>query len=57
MVSSIQAILDALPQHGTAISVSGQVQVNKSLDTDPQLQAAASPRVLRSGQLRRYPSL
>jgi hypothetical protein len=27
---------------------------NKSLDTDTQLKAAASPRVLRSGQLRRY---
>jgi len=27
---------------------------NISLDTDPQLQAAASPQVLRSGQLRRY---
>jgi len=26
---------------------------NKSLDTETQLQAAASPRVLRSGQLRR----
>ena len=27
---------------------------NWSLDTDPQLQAAASPQVLRSGQLQRY---
>jgi hypothetical protein len=29
---------------------------NWSLDTDPQLQEAASPQVLRSGQLQRYTS-
>jgi hypothetical protein len=27
---------------------------NWSLDTEPQLQEAAPPQVLRSGQLRRY---
>jgi hypothetical protein len=29
---------------------------NWSVDTDPQLQEAASPRVLRSGHLQRYAS-
>jgi hypothetical protein len=56
MVSSIQAILDASPQDGTAIFVSGPVQVSSSLDSDPQPQEAASRQVLRSGQLQRYAS-
>lgn len=30
------------------------MRVNRSLDTETQLQVAASPRVLRSGQLQRY---
>jgi len=30
--------------------------VNKSLDTETHLQAAAWPRVVRSGQLQRYAS-
>ena len=30
---------------------------NMSLDTDPQQQEAASPQVLRSGQLRRWAAL
>jgi hypothetical protein len=30
---------------------------NKSLDTEPQQQEAASPRVLWSGQLQRYVAL
>jgi hypothetical protein len=30
---------------------------NWSLDTDPQLQEAASPQVLWSGQLQRYAAL
>jgi hypothetical protein len=29
---------------------------NKSANTDPQQQEAASPQVLRSGYLQRYPS-
>ena len=35
------------------MNIHGRSRFNSSLDTDPQLQAAAPPPVLRSGQLQR----
>ena len=37
----------------TVVLAAERTRFNMSLDTEPQQQAAASPRVLRSGQLRR----